>query len=416
MAPSARWRLNGMMGLVYAVQGAWWPILAVHLEDLGVGGRARGWMFSTLAIASVLTPMLAGRLADRKIAGPRLLVGIYAVGSVMLSALAAGWAVGVGPTFGLLLAYWLVTAPASGLAATVALRNLPKPAEQYSGVRLWGTVGWMVTGWGVTLILRASGTGQGAAGALWVGAGLSALMALYCLGLPRTPPLERRSPDAPPTGTPLLGRRGVALYLAVAFAVSLTTPFVYQAVPPYLRGLGLPKAYLAMGLSLGQVLEIASLAVLPRLLSRLGYRASMTLGILAWVAYYTLMASRPPLWLALATILLNGVAIALFHVAGPIYLDRLAPSDRRAGAQGLFLVVTAGVGSLAGNLLAGEVVAALGEVGPRVFIVPAVIDVLAALALWLGFREPAPGGITPPRAARRAAQQPSSALPPAEGC
>ena len=415
MGPSGRWRLNGMMGLVYAVQGAWWPILAVHLEDLGIGGRARGWMFSTLAIASVATPLLAGRLADRRVAGPRLMVGIYAVGSIMLAMLAAGWARGVGPVFGLLLAYWLVTAPASGLAATIALRNLPKPVEQFSRVRLWGTVGWMVTGWGVSLTLALRGSGKGAAEALWVGAGLSAIMSVYCLGLPKTPPLGRGLPERPSAGTPLIRRRGVALYLSVAFAVSLTTPFVYQAVPPYLRTLGLPKSYLALGLSLGQVLEIASLAALPRLLGRLGYRASMTLGILAWVVYYALMASRPPLWLALSTILLNGVAIAFFHVAGPIYLDRLAPSDGRAGAQGLFLVVTAGAGNLAGNLLAGEVVTALGEVGPRVFVVPALIDVAAALALYLGFREPGPGGIAPPRAWARPAQA-SSALPPAEDC
>src|SRR4051812_39606838 len=66
MGPSGgvRWRLSTMMALVYAVQGAWWPLLTVHLNELGVSGRGRGWIFATMAIASIATPLGAGQVAD----------------------------------------------------------------------------------------------------------------------------------------------------------------------------------------------------------------------------------------------------------------------------------------------------------------------------------------------------------------
>ena len=59
------WRLAAMMALVYAVQGSFWPLLAVHLQDLGLNGRSRGWIFATLAMGSVIVPLGAGQLVDR---------------------------------------------------------------------------------------------------------------------------------------------------------------------------------------------------------------------------------------------------------------------------------------------------------------------------------------------------------------
>jgi hypothetical protein len=65
MKAGKRWRLLAMMALVYAVQGSFWPLLAVHLADLGIGGRARGWIFATQAIAATAVPLGASQLVDR---------------------------------------------------------------------------------------------------------------------------------------------------------------------------------------------------------------------------------------------------------------------------------------------------------------------------------------------------------------
>ena len=130
MDARVRCRLSTMMALVYAVQGAFWPLLAVHLKDLGVAGRQRGWIFATLAIGSFAMPLGAGQLVDRfagraDAAGPDL----------RRSRRASWWrwrrdwhdrplAI-----FALFLVFWMVTAPAFALANAIALRHLPRPSR-----------------------------------------------------------------------------------------------------------------------------------------------------------------------------------------------------------------------------------------------------------------------------------------------
>ncbi|MEO6808655.1 MAG: MFS transporter [Isosphaeraceae bacterium] len=385
MADGVRWRLAGMMALIYAVQGAWWPLLAIHLRDLGIEGRARGWMFATMALASLVTPLGAGQLADRLMPAQRLMALIYALGAGLLMLVASGQATSFVSLFALMMVYWLLMAPAGGLGGALALRNLERPAEQFGGVRLWGTVGWMASGWLASLVMAlhgSSGAGQGTYDAFWIAAVLSATLAVFSLSLPHTPPLSvgTRGIDLREARA-LLRRPSVAVLLVTAFAVSLTTPFVYQVVPPYLTTLGLPRSRVAMAMSLGQILEVSMLVVLPWCLRRLGQRATLTLGIAAWVAYYAVLSAHPPLWVALLGIPLNGVAIALFHIAGPMYLDSQAPPNQRASVQCLYVMITAGVGNLLGNLLAGELVGRTGGVSASVFLVPCLVN----LGLFLFF-------------------------------
>jgi len=389
-ARGARVRLAGMMALLYAVQGAWYPLLAVHLEDLGISGRGRGWIFASLAISAMVTPFAAGQIADRFLATQKLLAILYAAGTVLFVVLACGMTAQFQALFGIFLLYWLIVAPGFGLANAICFRNLPRPAAQFGGVRMWGTVGWLVVGWVVTVVLKWSGTnhaGQGVYPAFWVATVFSALFSAYCLTLPNTPPLHRRRPAADRRrweGLELLRKPSVAVFLAAAFVVSLTTPFVYQTVPNYLESLGLPRAWLSTAMTLGQVLEIAALGVLPWTLRRFGSKGTLALGIAGWVFYYAILAARPTLAVVLLVLPVNGIGIACFIVAGQMFLNDEAPAHRRASAQGLHYTVTSGVGSLLGNLLAGETVSLLGGVGPRVFLAPAVLCAasLALLVVW----------------------------------
>lgn len=392
MADGVRWRLAGMMALIYAVQGSWWPLLAIHLRDLGIEGRPQGWMFATMALASLVTPLGAGQLADRLMPAQRLLALVYALGAGLLVLVAGGLATSFVPLFTLMMIYWLLTAPAGGLGGALALRNLERPAEQFGGVRLWGTVGWMASGWLASLVMAlhgSTGAGKGTYDAFWIAAALSVTLAVFSsLGLPHTPPLSvgTRGIDLR-EARDLLRRPSVAVLLVTAFAVSLTTPFVYQVVPPYLTTLSLPRSRVAMAMSLGQVLEVSMLTVLPWCLRRLGQRATLTLGIAAWAAYYAVLSTHPPLWVALLGIPLNGVAIALFHIAGPMYLDGQAPPNQRASVQCLYVMVTSGVGNLLGSLLAGELVGCFGRVGASVFLVPCLVN-LGLLLFFARFFHP----------------------------
>src|SRR5262245_21539812 len=139
MNAGRRWRLAVMMALVYAVQGSFWPLLAVHLADLGIEGRARGWVFATLAIGSVAVPLGAGQLVDRWMATQRFLALIYALATGFLAVLASGAVRSAGGLFGLFVVYCGLTAPAYGLCDALALRHLDDPGREFGRVRLWGT-------------------------------------------------------------------------------------------------------------------------------------------------------------------------------------------------------------------------------------------------------------------------------------
>lgn len=393
-------RLAGMMVLVYSVQGAWWPVLAIHLRDLGISGRDQGWIFATMALSSLGMPPLLGWLADRKWSTQRVLAGLLVVGSVWLAGLA------IGPTrdprwlFACFLSYALLGGPVYSLAASLAFRNLSSPRAEYGGVRLWGTIGWMVVNWVVAAVLiRFAAPGEGAAPAFWVASVVSMLAGLYCLTLPDTPPMARADdPAAWREGVGVLLRPNVAVFLASAFAVCTTTPWVYQVLPPMLRDHDIPVGWVTVLLSLAQVPEIVALLLLPRLMARLGYRWTLALGIACWAVRFGSLAFDPPVWVIVAGIPLHGLAMSGFHIGGQLYLDSQAPPRLRASTQGLYLMVTSGIGSLAGNLLVGELLGALpGQYG-RIFVAPALVN-LAALALFLGlFRgrtaasEPAIGG------------------------
>ncbi len=333
-----RWRLSVMMALVYAVQGSFWPLLAVHLADLGIPGRDRGWIFATLAIGLTVIPLGAGQLVDRLMATQHVLSLIYAVGTVLLAILASGWVRSSGGLFGLFLVYWALVASAYSLCNALAMRNLADPGREFGRVRLWGTAGWMVAGWLVSVVMAASGStraGQGAFESLWVATAISAATAIYCQTLPHTPPLAvgPRGQGALRAGLELVRQPDIAVVLVASLGVYLTQPLVFQVIPGYLERRGLPRAWISTAMTLGQTTEIVMLALLPWLLRRLGMKATLMLGIFAWLARFLSLALGPPLWLAVAGTLMHGVGIACFTVGGQVFLDGRAPGHLRASAR-----------------------------------------------------------------------------------
>ena len=384
-------RLSLLMALVYAVQGAFWPLLAVHLRDLGLSGFERGWIFATCAIASVAVPLGTGQLVDRFMAGEKLLACIYVVAAGFLVAMANGLATSAWSIFALFMVFWMVAAPAFALSNVIAFRHLDRPHRDFGKVRLWGTFGWMAVGWLVSLVMawsEGTGAGRGAFPAFWVSAAIALTLALYSLTLPHTPPLVKS--DARPAGFEdalrLARRPGMGVFLITALCVHMTTPFIFQVMPTYFESRGLPRSWIATVLTIGQWPEIAMLASLPWMFERIGPKGTMSLGILAWMVRYGTLAFDPPLWVAIAGIPLHGVGIACFTVAGQVYMDSQADPDRRASAQALYMVVTSGMGSLLGSLLAGDLVARYAGDYARVFLVPCVIDMALLVYFWKGFR------------------------------
>ena len=383
-------RLAVMMALVQAVQGAFWPLLSIHLVDLGISERHRGWIFATLAIGSFAMPLGAGQLVDRLMPTQKFLAWSFACGTALLTLMASNVSTHVAWVFGLFLVYWLIMAPSYALSNSLAFRNLKRPDRDFGLVRLWGTVGWMVVGWIVSMVMAWSGThvGRGVSEAFWIAAGLSAVTAVYCLSLPDTPPLAK---DGPKTSVwrdvvDLARQPSMGVYLIAAFGLSLTTPFVYQVMPNYLRSIGMDRAWVPTAMTLGQWPEVVGLAVLPWLIRRFGYRWTIMLGVSAYALRFATLATNPPLWLATVGIPLHGVGVACFTIGGQVFVNSRASLDRKASAQSINTVVTSGLGSLLGCLLAGEVVGLFPDQPGLVFLVPASINLALIVFLLAMFR------------------------------
>jgi MFS family permease len=393
MTLKTRWRLAAMMGLIYAVQGAYWPLLAVHLADLGIGGRARGWIFSTLAIGTAVVPLVAGQFVDRVMPTQWFLAIMYAVGTGLLVVLASGIISQPTGLFILLLAYWSISGPSYSLSNSLAMRNLADPPREFGWVRLWGTAGWMASGWLVALLMVSWGAaerGGGAFGAIWVAAALSLSVAIYCLTLPHTPPLAvgPRGAQAVRDCIALARQKDIAVLLITSFGVYLTAPLVFQVMPGYLEMRGLPRAWISPTMTLGQMTEIAMLAALPRMLWRIGPKATLGIGIAAWFLRFLSLALDPPVWLAVAGTLTHGVGFACFTVGGQVYMDSRCDDRLRASSQAMLLVCTSGLGALLGNVMAGEITDRTAPGDVLVFLIPCVIDGALLLYFLRGFRAP----------------------------
>ena len=394
-------RLAVLMALVYSVQGAFWPVLAIHLGDLGISERGRSGIFATAALASFVMPLGAGQLVDRLMPTQRLLAATFGMGALILGAVAAGWATSTRGLLGWFLAYWLFMAPSYSLSSSLVFRNLRRPDRDFARVRLWGTVGWMAVGWAVSLAMAWTerrggggvGSGRGAVEAFWIAAGCSLVTAGYCLTLPHTPPVRlipggRRSSVVGDIRD-LVARPGVGVYLAAAFGFSLTTPYVYQVLPAYLRRIGMERAWVASAMSLGQWPEVVGLALLPVLIRRWGYRATLAVGVGSYVVRFGLLAAVPSLGVATAGIPLHGIGIACFSIVGQMFINTQAAPDRRASAQSINTVINGGLGSMTGSLLAGEAIRRTTDHPGLVFLVPCAIN-LGLLAFLLARFRPAP--------------------------
>jgi len=360
---------------------------------LGIDGRWRGLIFASQALAATLLPLGAGQLVDRLMPTQTFLVLAYAAGAALLAGLASGWIVGGGPLLLTFLLYFSIIMPTHSLSSSLAMRNLDDPRREFAAVRLWGTVGWMAVGWLVSGLMLALGGrlpgGGGMREVFWMASALSMLMAVYSATLPNTPPLAGDTTGRANLrkGVELLRENDVRVFLITTFGVFLTIPLAYQVVPAYLAARGMPREWISTAVSINQVPEIAALLLMPWLLGRMGYKGTMALGLGAWFLRYLILATHPPLWLAVGVGMLQGIGIACFSIGGQVFLDGRAPATHRASVQAVFLIVSTGLPSLLGSLAAGEWVRRMG-VGDDVwvFLVPCILDGALLIYFVRGFR------------------------------
>jgi nucleoside transporter len=386
--------LNVMMFLEYLIWGSWLPLLALYLADvLGFSGGQIGWIFATQAIACLFGLYFGGQIADRMLSTEKLLSVLHLVGGAAMFALAyqtTFWSF-----FAVMLVYQLAYMPTMSLTNAIVFHHVADPQKDFGKVRLWGTIGWIAASWPFVFIL-AGKTGadlHAALSSIFTVAGISSIaLAAFSLALPHTPPSKRETSASAPMEAIRLLRDPVMLVLFVATLMdALVHQCYFQWTSPFLQQAGLAENWIMPAMSVGQIAEIASMAALGWALARLGWRWTMTVGILAHAARFFVFAIGDPLWLMVAINVVHGMCYAFFFAAVYIFVDERCPRDARASAQGLFNLVILGIGPFAGSLLwgwLGDVFrAADGSVDfSRLFLAPAVLALAAALLMMAAFR------------------------------
>jgi nucleoside transporter len=392
MRDGVQWRLSVMMFLEYVVWGSWLPLLALYLTRvLQFSGTEIGWIFATQAIASITALFVSGQIADRYLSTDRFMAVSHFVCALAMFGLAfqkSFWAF-----FAVFLVYTLAFIPTLSLANAIAFHHLKDAQKEFGRVRLWGTIGWIAASWPFVFLLKGK-TGaelDAALGSIFVVSALASLaLALFCLGLPRTPPATEAQRNAPFAAIKLLAVPSIGVLFLVTFLDALVHQCYFQWTSPFLSAIGIPENMIMPAMSLGQIAEIATMAGLGYFLKALGWRKIMVFGILGHVVRFGIYALGGPVWLVVGSNLVHGFCYAFFFAAVYIFVDERFPRDARASAQGLFNLLILGIGPFIGSLLWGGLgdtfrVAGGGVDYSKLFLVPAAVGLLAAVILIIGF-------------------------------
>jgi len=357
-------RLSLMMFLQYAVWGAWLPILGRYLSGhLGFDSGQIGWIAGTAgAVGALFAPFIAGQIADRYFSAERFMCFAQLAGGAVLFVLAGqtsytAW-------LALSVLYSLIYMPTIAISNSLAFAHLRDPDRQFPPIRLWGTIGWIAVSWVFPMVwlqvdlqlqlLPPFLTGRELtnvlprlADALRLAGILSFAYGLLSLFLPHTPPKKSVEPLAFAKAFGLWRHRGLLVLTLAALPIAVIHTIYFIQTPQFLPTLpGVRDADIQPAMTIGQFSEIFVLAGLGTFLKRLGFRAVLTTGCLAYAARFAIFGLGAPTWLVVTSQAFHGVCFACFYATAFIYVERCAPADVRHSAQTTFGIILLGLGPL----------------------------------------------------------------------
>ena len=393
-APYVRTRLSVMMFLQYATWGAWLPVLYAYLSGhLKFNDDQIGYCFSAGALGAIFGPFIAGQLADRSFATQKILGLSHLIGAALV------FAMGMTDRFevfvGLAAVYGLVYAPTMALTNSLAFSHLPNRDSDFGPVRLWGTIGWIAVGILVgqilfrfhtpadaseATVLAAQNAGRSVAFTISAVVGL--VMGLYCFTLPNTPPTKSATNNtawAEAFGE--IFRQPLLTLFLIAVPVSMIHQFYFVQADGFIGSVQAKsgaesgfdawiKQVFGVGgglMTLGQMMEIVVLALMPFLTGFLSRKQLLLAGLAAYAARMALWAYAPQiasatglseLGVVMAGITLHGFCFGCFIFVAFMVVDEYTTADIRATAQNLFNLVIVGIGTIVGSIFASGFVGA----------------------------------------------------------
>ena len=357
-------RLSLMMFLQFFIWGGWFVTLGTYLSNtLSANGGQIGMAFSTQSWGAIIAPFIVGLIADRFFNAEKILGLLHIVGAVLMYCMYQ--ANDFASFYPYVLAYMIAYMPTLALVNSVSFGQMVDPSKEFGKVRVWGTIGWIVAGLMISYVFSWD-SAQSIAGGMLKNTFLlcsvaSLMLGVFSFTLPNTPP---QSGGKAVTIRDILGLDALALlkdknffvFFLSSVLICIPLAFYYQNANPFLTEIGVENATGKM--TLGQVSEVLFMLALPVFLNRFGIKATLVIGMAAWVVRYALFAfgnADEGLFMLIVGIALHGICYDFFFVSGQIYTNAKAGENVKSAAQGLITLATYGVGMLVGFAVAGAI-------------------------------------------------------------
>lgn len=367
---STKLRLTLMNFLQFFLWGSWLISLGGYMiVKLNFTGGQVGGIYATMGLASLFMPGLLGVVADRWINAEKLLGICHLIGALLLF-----WASTVTDPD---LMYWIMLLNAMVYMPTIALNNTVSytilkqkgmnVVKDFPPIRVWGTVGFIMAMWVVDLCGWSLSPLQ-----FYIGSAAAFILGLYAFTMPSCPPAKSQKKR---TLISSLGLDALVLFkqpkIATFFIFAMLLGAALQITntfgTPFLQEFAKNPAYASLFavthpgilMSISQMSETLFILAIPFFLSRFGIKKVVLMSIFAWVLRFGLFGLGNPgdgLVLLVMSMIIYGIAFDFFNISGSLFVETEASPEIRASAQGLFMIMTNGVGAFVGGWVSGWVV------------------------------------------------------------
>ena len=391
MGKHIKLRLIVMNILQWAIWGAYLTSMGNYLVQVGLGPKI-GLFYAMQGIVSIFMPALMGIVADKWlgatktlalcqfIAGAAMLgAGLYAA-SVESGAIAAGMKVAEMFSFPLFMslytisvAFYMPTIALSNSAAYGILeQNGYDTVKDFPPIRVFGTVGFIASMWIMNFCKTSAGTSFQFTYHQFIISGVIGLvLVLYCFTLPKIRKAETQ-------GQSLMDALGLSAFklfrdrqMAIFFIFSMllgvalqitngyATPFIshFQGLPEFAESWGAKNATAIYSIS--QIAETLGILLIPFAMKKFGIKNVMLIAMLAWVLRFGLFGlgdTGSGVWMLILSCVVYGVAFDFFNISGSLYVNERTSGSVQNSAQGLFMLMTNGIGATVGTLSAQAIV------------------------------------------------------------
>ncbi|MGA0586788.1 nucleoside permease [Dyella sp. KRB-257] len=395
---SIKFRLVVMNFLQFFVWGSWLITIGAYwFQNKHWGGAQFGAIFSTMGIASLFMPSIAGVIADKYVNAEKLYGLFHIAGAVVLFCVPLVTAPGT--MFWVMLVNMMFYMPTISLSIAVGYNALKREqldvVTSFPPIRVWGTIGFIAALWTVSLLHLETTSGQ-----FYVASAASLALGLYAFTLPPCPPKLDHLAASSRSMLDTLGLTSFKLFrnakMAVFFvfamllgaALQLTNAYgdtflhdfatlaPYKDMAPldwntFFASLSehsfselatrLAVAHPAIIMSISQVSETLFILAIPFFLKRFGIKTVMFISMAAWALRFGLFAYGNPgsgLWMIVLSCIVYGMAFDFFNISGSLFVESQSDPAIRASAQGLFMMMTNGFGAVLGSSISGVVIEA----------------------------------------------------------